>query len=109
MSKTDRPVIACSLDAAGAADQLASWGELSPSAVRVQKTDHGARLWFEAAAASSVEAVAQREAECCSFLTFSLERDGAGIRLDITSEDPDGVAVAQLLADAVEPERSSSR
>ena len=107
MGQTPKIPIACSLDAAGAAKQLASWAELQPTVVQVQKTNDGARLWFRATAAPAVENVAQREAECCNFLAFHLEHEAGRVRLDITSEHPDGVAVAQLLADQVQREPSS--
>ena len=107
MGQTPKIAVACSLDATGAAQQLASWAELQPTLVRVQKTDDGARLWFRATAATAVEEVAQREAECCNFLSFHLEAEADQVRLDVTSEQPDGVAVAQLLADEVQREPSS--
>ncbi len=104
---TTEDPIACSLDAAGAAQQLASWADLRPMLVRAEKTRDGARLWFDAAAAVSVSEVARKEAECCSFLAFNVEDEASTVRLDITSEHPDGVGVAQLLADEVGHERPS--
>jgi hypothetical protein len=72
---------------------------------RVQKTERGAQLWFESAAALPVKDVAQKEAACCAFLAFHLEDEADMVRLDISSAHPDGVGVAQLLADQVEHER----
>ena len=108
MSQPSKKVIACSLDASGAAEQLASWGDLRPALVRTEKADDGARLWFQATATASVEEVARREAECCSFLGFHLENEGDVVRLDITSENPEGVGVVHLLADQVRPEPSAA-
>lgn len=93
---SDIPV-ACTLDAAQAADQLGSWAALRPHRVRAERTAGRATAWFEPAAETELRAVAEREAACCRFLDFSVEPDGDLIRLDISSSAPGAEAVIDVL------------
>jgi hypothetical protein len=94
--------IACTLNEAGAGDQLRRWAELGPFLRRANRTDEGAEFWFDPTARSSVAAVAEREAACCGFLSLSLADDGGSLRLDVRATCEDGAAVAHLLVDQVE-------
>lgn len=89
--------VACTLDAAGAADQLDDWGRLQALCTRTEREANRATLWFDACAEESLRAVAEREAACCGFLDLDVRRVDDLVRLDISSESPGAQAVIELL------------
>ena len=101
MSDRDQIPIACTLTPREAADQAASWAALGPMLRRCDSDDRGVTLWFDAAADATVAVIAQREALCCAFLSIRRSHEDGLTRLDINCDDPDGVAVARLIATQV--------
>jgi hypothetical protein len=81
--------IVCSLDAAGVADRMAEFERLFASALASQRSEPG-RLRLEFALAGEEEAAVRdllaREAECCTFFSFGIERDAE--RLVVTMGVP---------------------
>lgn len=97
---TDQP-IACTLDAEGMTAQLDEWAALRKQFQRMETTDHGARLWFEPAAATALTEVAAKEAACCTFLRLDVVQGDDNVRLAITSDHPDAQPVIAMLAAVV--------
>lgn len=74
-SRSQLPLIACSLEAAGQQDRLDDWAELLGEASRAETAD-GVRYVF-AAGAVDVERIRElvvAEQSCCSFLQFDVAR-----------------------------------
>ena len=92
--------IACSLSTDKAAVQLLDWANLQGHVVTTERLEHGVAMTFGADLSESVEDLAAREAECCSFLSISTSRSDDSIRLEITSDNPDAGAVIDMLAGA---------
>lgn len=84
--KPEPVAIACSLDAAAAADRLAEWRVVTARAISVAPTATGVlvRLPAEATFAATVAALATAEASCCPFLTLNLTigHDEMQLRVD---------------------------
>ncbi len=92
--------IACSLSTEKAAVQLLDWANLQSHVVTTERLEHGVAMTFGADLSESVEDLAAREAECCSFLSIATIRSDDSIRLEITSDNPDAGAVIDMLAGA---------
>ena len=80
------------------ASQAAEWAELRTRALRTHRVTDGVAMTFPDELAATVEDLAAREATCCAFLTITTTRSADGIEVTITSADPDGRPVADLLA-----------
>ena len=90
--------IACTLSPADMTSQAAEWAELRERAQRITRVSNGVEMTFPAELADTVEDLAAREATCCAFLTITTTRGSDEIGVWITSADPDGRPVAELLA-----------
>lgn len=95
----ERLPIACTLTTKQAASQIDEWTELRRAATSVVTVAGGYRLTFVAEAEATVRDLAAREAECCAFLTLSVERETNGIVLTITGPD-DAASVIELIIGA---------
>lgn len=91
----------CALDAAGTHARLDEWASLRKLCRGAQTTARGATLWFDAAAEAALRTVATKEAACCGFLQLHVESHGAGVRLDISSEQREALPVIKMLASLV--------
>ncbi len=89
--------IACSVDAGEATDQIGEWRELAARSLSAERIESGFAVNFAASDAAIVEDLARREAACCSFLSIQTVRGGDGIRLVMTSENPDALPVIESL------------
>ncbi len=98
-----REPIACSLPLRSAARQAIEWVDLRPYAVTAEDIDDGVAMTFTIAAADTVEDLAAREAQCCPFLSLATTRTRQGIRLEVTSEDPDARPIIAALASLAAP------
>jgi hypothetical protein len=83
MAAAPEPVdIVCSLDAAGMADRMAEFEHLFASALLSQRREPG-QLRLEFALAREEQAAVRdlfaREAECCTFFSFGIERDAEAL------------------------------
>ena len=99
MSHTYRP-IACSLTTDEAAAQLLDWANLQSQVVSSERLEHGVAMTLPIELADSVEDLAAREAQCCSFLSIATSRRHDLVRLEITSEDPNAAGVIEMLTGA---------
>lgn len=76
--------IACTLTTKQAAAQVGEWGDLRRAATQVVAVDGGFELTFPPAVETTVRDLAAREAQCCSFLTLTVERTDGDVVLTIT-------------------------
>ena len=102
-SQEPAQVPACSLSQADLAGRAARWRDLAEVAlVRVSRTSPGQRLAFRSGqeVADELEELAALERGCCSFATWSVDRTGDQLILDVSAADPEGIeAVHALFAD----------
>ena len=90
--------IACSLSHADAASQYARLTDLRSQAQATEALDDGAAMTFGIELADKVENFATRETECCGrFLSIETTRSGTGVRLAITSDNPDAHLMIQAM------------
>lgn len=89
--------IACSLPARESRDQIGEWRALSAHRVTSERIEGGYAVTFDTEVAPVVEDLARREAACCGFLNIDATRTDRGVRLIMTSENPDALPVIELL------------
>lgn len=89
--------IACSLPARESRDQIGEWRALSVHPVTSERIEGGYAATFDAAVAPVVEDLARREAACCGFLNIDASLTERGVRLIMTSENPDALPVIEML------------
>jgi hypothetical protein len=96
MIRAHRPVV-CTLTTKDAANQIDQWSELRNHATRIEPLPTGARMYFPAAMRPLIDDLVRREAACCSFVDFLTAGSGDEVMLEVTSPDPDALAVISLL------------
>lgn len=96
MAKTRLP-IACSLPARESRDQVGEWQAVGRHRLRTEPIQGGYAVTFPDGVADVVLDLARREAACCAFLDITTTQTSDGIRLAVTSEDPDAMPVIEML------------
>lgn len=96
MSAHGQP-IACSLPARESRDQIGEWRALIEHQLAAERVDGGYAVTFGPEMAPVVEDLATREAACCGFLDIVTTPTEDGIRLVMTSQNPDALPVVGLL------------
>ena len=91
------PVV-CTLSTKQLAERTIEWTDLHRHALSVVQVDGGAALMLPGSLAADVEALAAAERQCCAFLTITTERLDGLVRIEITSDDPDGRPIAEAIA-----------
>ncbi len=81
--------IASSLPAGEAMDHFLTISDLMSAVVSSETLVDGIALTFDSALADRVDEFAAREAQCCGFLTLVTSRSDEGVRLEVSSENPD--------------------
>ena len=81
--------VACSLPAGDAVDHSRTFSDLMGMVVSSEPLVDGIALTFHSGLADKVDEFVAREAECCSFLTLVTSRSDEGVRLEVSSENPD--------------------
>lgn len=81
--------IACSLSAGDAVDHFLTISDLRSMVVSSEPLVDGIALTFDSGLADKVDEFAAREAQCCGFLTLVTSRSDEGVRLEVSSENPD--------------------
>ena len=89
--------IACSLPARESSDQVGEWHDLTSKTLTMHRIADGYEITFSPSEAALVEDLARRESACCGFLNIATERFEGGIRLLMTSDNPDALPVIDLL------------
>ena len=92
--------VACTATPVDAAAQLGEWAEVRASATAIEPLPNGVALSLPIDQHERVDDLAGREAMCCAFLSFATTVVDGRLRLEITTDDPNGVPVADLLAGA---------
>ena len=96
MTRSIEP-IACSLPARESTDQVGEWHDLTSKTLTKHRIAQGYEITFSANEAALVEDLARRESACCGFLNIATERFEGGIRLFMTSDNPEALPVIDLL------------
>lgn len=96
MSKDFEP-IACSLPLREAAKQAGEWHDLSGRALLIEEIDGGLSVVYPSHMTSEVEDLVAREAACCAWLSIETSPTEEGIRIDVTSSNPDARPVIEAL------------
>jgi hypothetical protein len=99
MAKRHLP-IACSLPARESGNQIGEWQALVEHQIALQRVNDGFEVVYDAGVSDVVEDLAQREAACCCFLDIVSMRTPGGVRLMVTSQNPDALPVIELLVGA---------
>lgn len=97
MSDETAPV-ACTLTTKQLAARRLDWADLHRHAVSVVAVPRGAAVMLPGSLAPDVARLVAAERRCCAFLTITTERIDGLVRLEITSENPDGRPIAAALA-----------
>lgn len=93
--------IACSLVGSEADAQCNGWRDLGGSLQRSAAADGGLSLWFEGAVEGALRELVAKEADCCPFLDLTVVPEGASVRLDVTSSQPEARPVIDALGELV--------
>lgn len=96
MSEYQLP-IACSLPARESRDQIGEWHSLLDHQVATERVEGGYAVTYRPGMASVVQDLATREAACCGFLDISTTLTSDGVRMVMTSENPDALPVIEVL------------
>lgn len=91
--------IACTLGAGDFEERVAGIRALSSRWLRTSRRKPlQLALTYEPEAAGDIEALVAKEAECCGFLDFDLQRDTVGVHLTITAPVEALAAADELFA-----------
>ena len=96
MSQEFEP-IACSLPLREAAKQAGEWHDLSGRALQIEEIDGGLSVVYPSNLISEVEDLVAREAACCAWLSIETSPSEEGIRINVTSTNPDARPVIEAL------------
>lgn len=80
----ERIPIACTLTPKQATRQLDEWGGLRARARSVESIEGGVRVVLPAEVEAETRDLADRESQCCAFLTLDVMRDADDVVLTIT-------------------------
>ena len=84
---------ACSLDGGQMVERIARWRHLLGSASRRAETPDGVRFTFDSSdTLVELAGLVAAEQECCSFFSFALAIDSAGITFEVTAP-PEGASM----------------
>ena len=89
--------IVCTLSDSDAGQQALEWVELQSHTIASERIEGGAAPTVGIDLADAVEDLAAREATGCTFLSLTTHRTDTEIRLEITSESADALAVIESL------------
>ena len=93
------PLIGCSLTGDDMVEQALSWRDLGARALSRERIPTGVSATYDSSLSDAVEDLARREMSCCgSWLTLVTTRESDAIRLEVTSENSDGLAMFVSMA-----------
>lgn len=92
--------IACSLPARESRNQIGEWQALVDHQIATHRVNDGFEVVYDVEVSDVVKDLAQREAACCGFLDIDFARTPDGVRLTVTSPNPDAMPVIELLVGA---------
>ena len=94
----DQAPIACTLTTKDAAAQVVEWSDLRKHMTDVARVENGVEMNFPSSLASAVRDLAEREANCCAFLSLTTTVCADHVQLRVTSDQPETAGVIDLLA-----------
>lgn len=93
------PPIVCTLDDRELAKRGLEWSDLGALALTTERLDRGIASTYPLEIADQVEDLATRESSCCgTWLSTAVNRTNDVVRLELTTENPDGLAVILAMA-----------
>ncbi len=93
--------VACTLSPVGLAAQGERWHRLMAQAMTERaQTTYGLRICFRLEAEEELRALVAVETECCSWATWTVERDAGTIVLDVRSSAVGVTTLAGMFASA---------
>ncbi len=92
------PSIHCTFEPRDAAAQVIDWADLRAHATAAGVIENGVRLTFPATMTEALDELVQREASCCSFLTFTVTMTGEDVVLEVESGDPNALPTISLIS-----------
>lgn len=91
--------VVCTLGVDDRAERRLEWTDLGALALTSDRIEGGVATTYPTDVAEAVEDLAQRESNCCgSWLSANTERMGDVVRLEITTENPDGLSLILKMA-----------
>ncbi len=93
--------VACTISATDAAIQGAEWSDLGGQLLSTEKLTDGVVMTFPTDIAESVMNLAAKEAECCGFLSITVDVVGQEVRLKVTSDDPSHLPMIAGMAEMI--------
>ena len=92
------PPVICMLDPTQRSSQKLEWSDISSLALTIERMDTGVRATFALDRQAQLQDLADREQDCCgSWLSVEISSSDAGLVLDVTTENPDGVALIHTM------------
>ena len=93
------PPVVCNLTIGRRERQQLEWSDIAEHAVSRFSVEGGAESMFPLKFADQVEELADREIACCgSWLQIAHERTADGLRLRLTTTNPEGVALIRSMS-----------
>ena len=97
---TDQPApVVCTLSPKELQNRHLEWGDIRTLSLTTSAVENGVLVTFPIKLAHSVEDLAERENHCCgSWLSTTTERLEDTIRLEITTQNPEGLPLILSMA-----------
>ena len=93
------PPIVCTLSDTELAERGLEWSDLGPLALMSERIEGGIASTYPLEIADQVEDLANRESGCCgTWLATSVRRGNDVVRLELTTENPDGLSLIEAMA-----------
>ena len=93
------PDVACTLSTKGRSAQVLEWVDLAKRAIDSTEVAGGVASTFPVELAAELEDLVDREVSCCgTWLDLTLTRSGDTVRLELTTANPDGLALVRSIA-----------
>lgn len=93
----ERQPIACSLPARESRDQIGEWRALIDHRKSTEPVKGGYAVTYDPGVTTVVQDLARRESACCGFLDIVTTPTENGVRMVMTSDNPDALPVIELL------------
>lgn len=97
MEDSHEPV-ACTVESSKIALRALNLPDLEGLALSAERIERGAAMTFPAGLEKSLRGLVDQEAQCCRWLSIDVIRAGDEVRLEMTSDNPDGQPIVESLA-----------
>jgi hypothetical protein len=93
------PPVVCMLSIGARADRELEWSDLAGLALTSERLDNGIVSTFPLGLADAIDDLVEREQQCCgSWLDASVAAMVDSVRLELTTSNPEGVALIMSMA-----------